>query len=101
RRQNHRSDTMSKMMCLFYQDGDGVGQVHLTCVYYAALRTHACLIQAAEQRGHDHLLVAFIDLIELQGGTLSRFEDLGKIEMLHIIKRETMLKALLDAPVQC
>src|SRR5947209_12957687 len=88
-------------MRLLYQDKDGVGQVHLTRMHFAALRTHTCLIQTTEQRSHDHLLIAFVDLVELQDGTLARFEDFGQIEMLYIIKRETMLKALLDAPVEC
>src|SRR5262252_1830164 len=70
-------------------------------MHFSSFGIHTRFIQATEQGCNDHLLIALINLVELQNSTLSGFEYFWQIKMLHVVKGKAIDKTLIDAPGQC
>ena len=87
---------------LLDQHEDGIGQVALVArLHLALLGVHARVVDAAQQRRHDDLLVALVDLVELEDGALPRLEHLVQVEMWNGSKTMLLLaQPLVDLPVQ-
>src|SRR5438270_11650862 len=69
-------------------------------MHFAALSVHTCLVEAAQQRGHDDLLIAFIDIVKLQDGTLPRLKYFWQVQVLDIVEGKAILETIFDTPHQ-
>src|SRR5690348_680367 len=78
----------------------GVGQKRFARMYLTSFGIHTRFVQTA-QKGRDHnLLITLINLVELQYSTLSWFENLWQIKMLHVVKGKAIHKTLVNTPGQ-
>src|SRR5215469_9328337 len=69
-------------------------------MYLASFGIHTSFVQTAQECCDHYLLIALINLVELQYSTLSRFENLWQIKMLHIVKGKAIHKTLVNTPGQ-
>src|SRR5205823_778110 len=83
---------------LFEEDEDGIGQVEFARVDFAALGLHARFVETAQDGGDDDLLVALVDVVELQDGALARLEYFGEVQVLEVVEGVAVLETVFDTP---
>ena len=88
-----------EVMGLFEQDENWVIKA-VFGVADAFRGVHARLPHHAQEHGHDHLLLAAVDFVELQDGTESGAEELVQIDRLDVVEIRRLGKEALQPPVE-
>jgi len=80
---------------LLDQDEGGVGEVVLDAHRrLTADRFHAGAVEAAQQDADDHLLLAWVDLVQLEHGALAGLEQLAQGDVVVVLEDAGLREAV-------
>ncbi len=90
-----------KVVRLLDHAKDRVGDVGLVFrADFLFFGVDARLVDAAQERGRDHLLFALVHLVQLHDGALARLEQFGQFQVLEVVEDLVAAQRTVDAPDQ-